>query len=98
MDYNGNYRLDLSKSGEIMYILVGFVAGFISHECYLVWSWADAHLFTYLGDVETCAGIERCYAYDALSWPARIVCFLCGCAAIAVFILTWFSVYGILFM
>ena len=81
-----------------MYILIGFVATIISYVCYLVWSWANAHLFTYLGDVETCAGIEHCYMYDTLSWPARIVTFLCGCAAITVFILTWFSVYGILFM
>lgn len=71
-----------------MIILIDFVAGIIFYICYLVWSWADAHLFTYLGDVETCAGIERCYAYDALSWPARIMYFLCGCAAIAVFFLT----------
>lgn len=70
----------------------------ISIGCYFVWSWADAYLFTYLGDVETCAGIERCYAYDALSWPARIVVLLCGCAAIFIFELTWFTVYGILFL
>lgn len=79
-------------------LIISFVAGFISHHCYVVWSWADAHLFTYLGDVETCVGIERCYAYDALSWPERIVYFLCGCVAIAIFELTWFNVYGILFL
>lgn len=81
-----------------MYILIGFAAVIISHICYSVWSWADAHLFTYLGDVETCAGVEHCYMYDILSIPARIVIFLCGCAAIAIFELTWFSVYGILFV
>jgi hypothetical protein len=81
-----------------MYILIGLVAVIISHVCYSIWSWADACLFTYLGDVETCSGIEHCYMYDTLSWPTRIVCFLCGCAAIIVFVLTWFSVYGILFM
>ena len=70
----------------------------VSIGCYYVWSWADAHLFTVLGEVETCRGIETCYMYDALSWPARIVCFLCGCAAITVFILTWFTVYGIITM
>lgn len=70
----------------------------ISVGCYFVWSWADSYLFTYLGDVETCSGIEHCYMYDALSWPARIVAFLCGTVAITVFILTWFSVYGIFFL
>ena len=81
-----------------MYILIGFVAVIISHVCYSIWSLADAYLFTYLGDVETCAGIEHCYMYDTLSWPARIVAFLCGTAAIIVFVVTWFSVYGILFV
>ena len=70
----------------------------ISIGCYFVWSWANAYLFTYLGDVETCSGIERCYSYDALTWPARIVAFLCGTAAIYVFVFTWFSVYSILFL
>lgn len=70
----------------------------ISIGCYYVWSWADAYLFTYLGDVETCAGIEQCYMYDTLSWPARIVTFLCGVSAIIVFIITWFGVYDILFL
>lgn len=62
------------------------IAALISVGCYWVWAWAHAHLFTYLGEVETCSGIEQCYAYDILTIPARIVCFLCGCAAIAVFI------------
>ena len=74
------------------------VAIIISIGCYYVWSWADAYLFTYLGDVETCAGIERCYMYDILSWPARIVTFLCGISAIIVFIITWFGVYDILLL
>ena len=79
-------------------LAVIFIALVVSVFCYYVWAWADAYLFTYLGEVETCAGIEHCYMYDTLSIPARIVCFLCGCAAIAVFILTWLGVYGILFM
>jgi hypothetical protein len=70
----------------------------ISIGCYFIWSWAHAHLFTYLGEVETCSGVERCYAYDVLSWPARIVAFLCGAAAIMIFELTWFAIYGILFV
>lgn len=70
----------------------------ISIGCYFVLSWADAYLFTYLGEVETCSGIEKCYAYDALTVPARIVAFLCGVAAIIIFVLTWFGIYGILFL
>lgn len=68
----------------------------ISIGCFYVWEWADSYLFTYLGEVETCNGIESCYMYDALTWPTRIVAFLCGCAAITVFILTWFSVFVII--
>lgn len=68
----------------------------ISIGCYYVWSWSNAYLFTYLGEVETCAGIEKCYMYDALSIPARIVCFLCGCIAIAIFIWTWLSIYAMI--
>lgn len=74
------------------------IAALISVGCYWVWAWAHAHLFTYLGEVETCSGIEQCYAYDILSWPARIVAFLCGTAAILIFELTWFITYGILFL
>lgn len=68
----------------------------ISIGCYLIWSWADASLFTVLGEVETCRGIETCYMYDALTIPARIMCFLCGVAAIAVFILTWAFTFSII--
>lgn len=68
----------------------------ISIGCYFIWSWANAYLFTYLGEVETCSGVEKCYMYDTLSIPARIVCFLCGTAAIAVFVFTWFGVYAII--
>ena len=78
--------------------LIIYVAIAISIGCYFVWSWADSYLFTYLGEVETCSGIEQCYMYDTLSWPARIVAFLCGTAAIIIFVLTWFSIYGILFL
>lgn len=74
------------------------IAILVSIGCYFVWSWADASLFTVLGEVETCRGIETCYAYDAMTVPARIVCFLCGVAAITVFIVTWFNVYGIIFL
>lgn len=70
----------------------------ISVGCYWVWEWADASLFTVLGEVETCNGIETCYMYDAMTIPARIVCFLCGIAAITVFISTWFGVYSIIFL
>lgn len=70
----------------------------ISIGCYFIWSWAHANLFTYLGEVETCAGIEKCWSYDAMTIPARIVAFLCGAAAIAVFELTWFFVYGMMIL
>ena len=76
-------------------ILTAFLITFI---CFHVWEWADASLFTVLGEVETCRGIETCYMYDAMTIPARIVCFMCGVAAITVFVLTWFTVYGILTM
>ena len=79
-------------------IVIICAAIIISVGCYFVWAWADAYLFTVLGEVETCRGIETCYMYDALSVPARIVCFLCGCAAIAVFQLTWLGVYAIITM
>lgn len=79
-----------------MFWIIIFAIG-ISFICLLILSWADAHLFTVLGEVETCRGIETCYMYDALSIPARILCFLCGVAAITLFILTWFAVYLILF-
>lgn len=80
---------------EIIIICAAFA---ISVGCYFIWSWANAYLFTYLGEVETCSGIEHCYMYDALSQPARIVIFLCGTVAIAIFELIWFGVYSILFM
>lgn len=70
----------------------------ISIGCYFVWSWANTYLFTYLGEVETCSGIEKCYMYDTLSIPTRIVCFLCGTAAIAVFIFTWFGVCAMIIL
>ena len=86
------------EKGKKMESLIIYAAVIVSVGCYFVWSWADAYLFTYLGDVKTCSGIEQCYMYDALTWSARIVVFLCGAAAITVFILTWFGVYGILFL
>ena len=70
----------------------------ISVGCYLVWSYADMYLFTYLGEVETENGIEKCWGYDAMSIPARIVAFMCAVAAMVVFWLTWFSIYDILFL
>lgn len=68
----------------------------ISCGCFYVWEWADHYLFAYLGDTEINGRIEHCYMYDTLTWPARIVAFLCGTAAIAVFILTWFGIYAMI--
>lgn len=68
----------------------------ISYGCYLLWGYAHATLFTYLGEVKTVNGIEKCWGYDALTWPARIVAFLCGVAAITIFELTWFGVYAMI--
>ena len=71
----------------------------ISIGCYFVWDWSNTSLFTYLGEAEISPGEwEMCYTYDLMTWPARIVCFMCGVAAITVFILTWFAVCDILFM
>lgn len=80
----------------MIWVIIFAVA--ISYGCYLLWGYAHATLFTYLGEVETVNGIEKCWGYDALTWPARIVAFLCGVAAIAVFELTWFSIYAIMFL
>lgn len=68
----------------------------ISCVCFYIWEWADSYLFTYLGEVEIDGRIEHCYTYDTLTWPSRIVAFLCGCAAIDVFIWTWFSIYAMI--
>lgn len=71
----------------------------ISIGCWFVWSWSNDMLFTYLGEAEITEGNwEMCYTYDLMTIPARIVVFLCGIAAITVFILTWFCVYDILFL
>jgi hypothetical protein len=86
----------MKKEVEMFWVII-FAIG-ISIFCWLVLSWADAHLFTVLGEVETCRGIETCYMYDALSIPARIVCFMCGVAAITIFVVTWFGVYAIITM
>lgn len=75
-----------------------FFAILISCGCYLVWDWSNTSLFTPLGEVETCSGIEMCYGYDAMTVPARIVAFLCGVAAITIFVVTWCTVYGIIFV
>ena len=77
-------------------VIIGAII--ISIGCWFVWSWANDSLFTYLGEVETVSGIEKCWGYDALTWPARIVAFLCGVAAIIVFELTWFGVCAIVFL
>lgn len=65
-------------------IWIIIVAVAISYGCYLLWGHAHAHLFTYLGEVETVDGVEKLWGYDALTWPARIVAFLCGVAAIII--------------
>ena len=71
----------------------------VSIGCYFVWNWSNTSLFTYLGEAEISSDKwESCYTYDLMTWPARIVCFMCGVAAITVFILTWFTVYDILFV
>lgn len=77
------------------YSILGII---ISYWCFQVVGYVNAFLFTYLGEVETPAGIEKCYAYDALTIPSRIVVFLIGIAAICVFDLTWLCIYGILFV
>lgn len=74
-------------------------ATLITAGCYFVWDWANSSLFTYLGEAEITPGHwEMCYTYDLMTIPARIVAFLCGVAAIFVFVLTWFVVYDILFV
>lgn len=74
-------------------IVLGII---ISSGCFFLWSWANDNLFTYLGDVEINGHMEACYTYDTMTLPARIVCFLCGVAAITIFWLTWFGIYGII--
>lgn len=74
-------------------------AALITVGCYWIWDWGYVSLFTYLGEAEITPGKwEMCYTYDLMTIPARIVAFLCGVAAIFVFVLTWFVVYGILFV
>lgn len=63
--------------------------------CWLVLSWADHHLFTYLGEAEINGEWKMCYMYHTLTIPARIVAFLCGVAAIAVFVTTWAAFIGL---
>ena len=71
----------------------------ISAGCWFVLDWAHNSLFTYLGQAEISAGHwENCYTYDLMTWPARIVTFLCGICAELIFILTWLNVYDILFL
>ena len=70
----------------------------ISIGCYFVWDWANSNLFTYLGEADVYGVIEQCYTYDLLSVPARIVCFLCGVAAIILFQLTWFGIFAIIIL
>ena len=74
------------------------IAIVLSIGCYFVWSWANDMLFTYLGEVEINGRTEACYTYDTMTLPARIVCFLCGVAAITIFWLTWFGIYAIMFL
>ena len=64
---------------------------------YFVWSWANASLFTYLGEADINGKMESCYTYDTMTLPARIVCFLCGCGAIAVFVVSWFWLISLVF-
>lgn len=78
----------------MLWIIVAAIL--VSVGCYFVWDWSDTTLFTCLGEAEIAPDEwETCYTYDLMTIPARIVCFLCGCAAITVFILTWFMVYDI---
>ena len=70
----------------------------ISIGCWFVWSWSNDSLFTYLGEADICGRIEKCYTYDLMTWPSRIVCFMCGVAAIAIFELTWFGTFAIITM
>lgn len=66
--------------------------------CWFVWSWSNDTLFTYLGEAEITPGNwEMCYTYDLMTIPARIVCFLCGVAAIVVFTVIWASFIGLVF-
>ena len=85
----------------VMHYLVAvqlIIAIIISIGCYLLWDFSNSSLFTFLGEVEIDGEIEKCYTYDTMTLPARIVAFLCGVFAIILFWLTWFSVYGIIFL
>lgn len=64
---------------------------------YFIWSWANDSLFTYLGEADINGVMESCYTYDLMTLPARIVCFLCGCAAIAASVISWFWLASVIF-
>ena len=73
------------------------LALFITYGCWVLWDYANTWLFTEV-IIEIDGEQHEGYSYEALTIPARIVAFLCGVAAIVAFWLTWFSVYGIIFM
>lgn len=65
--------------------------------CWFVWSWSNESLFTYLGEAEiTPDKWEKCYTYDLMTIPARIVCFLCGVAAIAFCFSIWANLISVI--
>ena len=69
----------------------------ISCVCWFVLSYANAMLFTYLGEADINGHMESCYTYDTMTLPARIVAFLCGCGAIGVFVVIWGCWLSVLF-
>lgn len=58
---------------------------------WLLWSWADHYLFTFLGEAEINGEWKMCYMYHTLTIPARLVAVLVGFIGIALFVIAWMT-------
>ena len=76
-----------------MIIIFVVIALIITYGSYLVWSFANEHLFCFLGEVEIENEIQECYMWDALTWPSRVFLLLLGTAAIYAVIYSWMWIF-----
>lgn len=72
-----------------------FVANIIiTAVCFVVVSWANHYLFTYLGQAEINGTWKHCYMYHTLTIPARVVAMTLAILAIAVCVTVWYAFAG----
>ena len=60
---------------------------FATFQCWFIVSWADAYLFTYLGDDDDG---KHLFGYHAMTIPCRIFAFCVAIVSISICVFAWY--------